>query len=123
MPGLLKLACEILDNSVDIAIKTNFKYGNKISITVADDHCVVEDNGSGIPIRWFRMQTAMSMEPCSIMVLSMAGTNFDSDDEGRMSMVWTVLVLLLHLFFSKEFIGETHDGTNKLVVKLSITIK
>lgn len=118
VPGLLKLAYEILDNSVDIAIKTKFKYGNKISITVADDHCVVEDNGSGIPIQM--VQDANGNEvwnPVLSWCYTMAGTNFDSDDEGRMSMGMNGVGSTVTSIFSKEFIGETHDGTNKLVVK------
>jgi DNA topoisomerase-2 len=118
VPGLLKLAYEILDNSVDIAIKTGFKFGNKISVVMEDDHCIVEDNGTGIPIQMVQDSNGKDVwNPVLSWCYTMAGTNFDSDDEGRMSMGMNGVGSTVTSIFSKEFVGETHDGSNKLVVK------
>ena len=34
VPGIIKLIDEIIDNSVDEAIRTNFKHANKISVDI-----------------------------------------------------------------------------------------
>ena len=56
VPGLLKIINEIIDNSIDEAIRTDFKFANKIDIKVQKDEIknsyfvLVADNGRGIPI-------------------------------------------------------------------------
>lgn len=118
VPGLLKLVYEIIDNSVDIAIKTGFKYGNKIDITIERDYCEVQDNGTGIPVVMVKDANGNDVwNPVLSWCYTMAGTNFDSDDEGRLSMGMNGVGSTVTSIFSKEFIGETSDGKNKLVVK------
>ena len=51
VPGLLKIINEIIDNSVDIAIKTDFKGCNEVSVKMYDDYVEVVDNGPGIPVK------------------------------------------------------------------------
>ena len=48
--GLLKIINEIIDNGVDEAIRTNFKFATSIRVTVEDNKVTVWDNGRGIPI-------------------------------------------------------------------------
>lgn len=118
VPGLLKLVYEIIDNSVDIAIKTKFKYGNKIDVVVERDFCTVQDNGSGIPVKMVQDANGKDVwNPVLSWCYTMAGTNFDSDDEGRLSMGMNGVGSTVTSIFSKEFVGETCDGEMKLVVK------
>jgi len=51
VPGLIKIINEIIDNSVDVAIKTNFKSSNEIKINMSKLQFSVEDNGTGIPVK------------------------------------------------------------------------
>lgn len=37
VPGLVKIIDEIIDNSVDEAIRTNFEYANVISVDIKDN--------------------------------------------------------------------------------------
>ena len=48
-PALVKIINEIIDNSVDEAIRTNFKFANEISVLIDSEKCIVTDNGRGIP--------------------------------------------------------------------------
>jgi DNA gyrase/topoisomerase IV subunit B len=50
VPALSKMVDEILDNSIDEAIRTNFKHANKIDVSVKMDNSItITDNGRGIP--------------------------------------------------------------------------
>lgn len=48
VPAVIKLFQEALDNPIDVAIKTDYQYGNKVEITVTKDTITVKDNGYGI---------------------------------------------------------------------------
>ena len=50
VPGLIKIINEIIDNSVDVAIKTNFKFSDTITVKMTHDCVEVTDNGTGIPV-------------------------------------------------------------------------
>lgn len=116
--GLLKLVYEIIDNSVDIAIKTKFKHGTKIDILLDKESCTVQDNGTGIPVVMVQDANGNDVwNPVLSWCYTMAGTNFDSDEEGRLSMGMNGVGSTVTSIFSKEFIGETSDGKNKLIVK------
>ena len=52
IPGLLKLFDEIIMNSIDEAIRTNFKYATKIKVTTNYPTITIEDNGRGLPIEY-----------------------------------------------------------------------
>ena len=45
-----KIINEIIDNSIDVAIKSNFKFANEISIELIDTKVTIKDNGYGIPV-------------------------------------------------------------------------
>ena len=51
VPGLLVIAREISDNSVDEFIRSDKKAATKIKITMNYNSLTVEDNGRGIPIK------------------------------------------------------------------------
>ena len=50
IPALVKIINEIIDNSVDISIKTDFKECNLVDVTITDDYVQIIDNGPGIPV-------------------------------------------------------------------------
>ena len=52
VPGFIKIICEFLDNCIDEAIRTNFAFANKISVSFNDikKMITIEDNGRGIPV-------------------------------------------------------------------------
>ena len=51
VPALSKMIDEIIDNSIDEAIRTNFKHANQINVSLDLDKntVTIEDNGRGIP--------------------------------------------------------------------------
>ena len=115
IPGLLKIISEIVDNSIDEAIRTNFKYANKININFTREESLegsywqvsIEDNGRGIPVQKIGDQ----YRPVIAWTQARAGSNFSDEREtiganGVGSFATCV--------FSTEFIGETSDGTTYL---------
>jgi len=116
IPGLLKIISEIIDNSIDEAIRTNFKHANKIHINFAQEsnglendtwRITVEDNGRGIPV----VKHGDTYRPVAAWTRARAGSNFSNDREtiganGVGSFATAV--------FSEEFVGETADGKNYL---------
>lgn len=121
IPGLLKLVNEIIDNSVDIAIKTKFEYGNKIVIDMCEDFVRVRDNGTGIPVVKVVDRDGNNVwNPVMSWTYTKAGTNFDEDkDSTRQSIGMNGVGSTVVSIFSKKFHGETADGKNKLILKTS----
>jgi len=81
VPALLKMINEILDNSIDEAIRTNFEFANKIDVSIELDlnKIIVTDNGRGIPqVEVFDEQTnAKIMQPVAAWTKVNAGTSFE----------------------------------------------
>lgn len=50
VPALLKICDEIVDNSIDVGIDSNFQKISTIKVKVTDDEISVEDDGPGIPV-------------------------------------------------------------------------
>ena len=113
--GLLKIVNEIIDNSVDEALRTNFKFSNKIEVTMGENLFCVKDNGRGIPIKDSILPDG---EKINSVVLAWthtrAGANFT---ENNQNIGTNGVGSSLTNFFSKKFIGETCDGKNKAVLK------
>jgi DNA gyrase/topoisomerase IV subunit B len=112
VPGLAKIINEIIDNSVDVAIKTNFTGCNEISIKMLPDHIEVEDNGTGIPVE-------VNADGHQFAELAWgharAGSNFD-DDENRTQIGMNGIGSYATNCFSKEFIGLTDDGKKRYTI-------
>ena len=121
IPGLLKLVNEIIDNSVDVAIKTNFKYANKIEIDMTEDYVRVKDNGTGIPVVKVNDRDGKDVwNPVMSWTYTKAGTNFDDTVEDvRQSIGMNGVGSTVVSIFSKKFMGETCDGTKKLILHTS----
>ena len=112
IPGLVKIINEIIDNSLDVAIKSNFKYANQISVEITDKKVTIQDNGYGIPVvqneegKWL---------PEIAWGQARAGSNFENDEE-RESIGMNGIGSFATTVFSKKFIGITSDGKHQAKV-------
>ena len=115
VPALIKIINEVIDNSVDVAIKTNFKYSNLINIKIDENKVSVQDNGTGIPIS---KNSDGLYTPLMCWGYARSGANF-SDDENRTQIGMNGIGSYATNCFSKEFVGETDDGEHsyKIVFK------
>ncbi len=112
IPGLVKIINEIIDNSVDVAIKSNFKFGTEISIDINHNKVMVRDNGYGIPVV---QNEEGAWAPEIAWGQARAGSNFE-DDEGRVSAGMNGIGSFSTVVFSKKFVGVTDDGNKRMSV-------
>ena len=78
VPALIKMINEIIDNSVDEAIRTKFKFGNKIEVFMEELNFKVIDNGRGIPVI---KEADNEYFPKIAWGYARAGSNFENDEE------------------------------------------
>ena len=109
VPGLLKIINEIIDNSIDEAIRTDFKFANKIDVAIEQDvddewYVSVKDNGRGIPIVEYNgiYQAEIAWTKAR------AGTSFSDD---RNTIGANGVGSFATNCFSKYFEGNSGDGT------------
>lgn len=116
VPGLVKIIDEIIDNSIDEAIRTEFKFANEIEVEIKDSKVTVKDNGRGIPQANVITPEGESIPgPVAAWTRTKAGGNFGNDAErttGGMNGVGSSLTN----FFSTWFEGITSDGKNTVTV-------
>jgi DNA gyrase/topoisomerase IV subunit B len=115
VPGLIKIINEIIDNSVDVAIKTNFKSSNLIEVNIDAKKFSVEDNGAGIPIK--KNEDGHYL-PELCWNHARAGSNFE-DDANRTQIGMNGVGSYATACFSKQFVGATDDGTQQYTIKIS----
>lgn len=115
VPGLLKITNEIIDNSVDEAIRTNFKFANEIDVNIKYEELLndwvisVSDNGRGIPsVKYGEIYQAEAA-----WTQAKSGTSFS---DNRTTIGANGVGSFCTNVFSKEFIGISNDG------KLEITV-
>jgi len=112
VPAFLKIIDEFIDNSIDEALRTDFKFANKISINIDNKKIQVEDNGRGIPVvpalDEHGKDLGETMPELAWTELK-AGSNFD-DDNDNTNIGQNGEGASLGVIFSKKFIGETDDG-------------
>ena len=77
IPGLIKIIEEVIDNSIDESIETDFQYANKISVSIKDNVITVHDNGRGLPIVKDKRSGKNVVE--NIFTELRTGSNFDDD--------------------------------------------
>lgn len=106
VPGLIKIINELIDNSVDVAIKSNFKSSNQIDVKIDSKTVTVKDNGTGIPVK--KMGDGRFM-PLVAWNTAKSGSNFD-DDENRTQIGMNGVGSYATNCFSTKFIGKTDDG-------------
>jgi len=75
IPGLIKIIEEVIDNSIDEAIETDFKFANQISVSIDKGVITVKDNGRGLPIVMDKATKKNVVE--NIFTELRTGSNFD----------------------------------------------
>ncbi len=115
VPALSKMVDEILDNAIDEAIRTNFKHGNKINISVDGDRVTVTDNGRGIPQDEIYDETSGEtvLRPVAAWTKVNAGTSFDDE---RVTIGTNGVGSAATNFLSAKFVGKTCSGNNLVQV-------
>lgn len=109
IPGLVKIINEIIDNSVDIAIKTEFKDCNKIDVRITSEYVEVSDNGPGIPVK---KNSDDEFLPYLCWGYAMSGSNFDND-VNRKHLGMNGVGAYCTNVWSKKFTGISDDGVNR----------
>ena len=112
VPGLLKIINEIIDNSVDIAIKTDFKGCDEVSVKMSDEYVEIVDNGPGIPVK---KNEDGEYLPFVCWGYAMSGSNFDND-ENRKAIGMNGVGSYCTNVWSKKFTGISDDGSNRYEV-------
>ncbi len=110
VPALTKMIDEILDNSIDEAIRTGFQFANKINVSIDKDKITVTDNGRGIPREEVYDETTDSriQRATAAWTRVNAGTSFD---DNRVTIGTNGVGSAATNFLSKRFIGKTwYDG-------------
>lgn len=116
VPALLKMIDEILDNSIDEAIRTDFKYANKIDVTIENDTVTVVDNGRGIPQEEVVDSESGKkiLRPVAAWTRVNAGTSFNDD---RVTIGTNGVGSAATNFLSTQFIGATWQKGTKIEVR------
>lgn len=111
VPGLIKLFDEIISNSIDEALRTDFAFANMIQVHVNSSGKIsVEDNGRGIPIESSAGETKTGAEKAFTHMR--AGGNFD--DEDFVSIGTNGMGSTLVNIWSKDFVAVTDDGSKRM---------
>ena len=111
-PGLMKIIFEVLDNAIDEAIRTDFKFANKIEIETKDNKIIIKDNGRGIPVKPILKEDGTQgdiLAPEGAWTKLNTGSNFD-DEKDNKTLGQNGEGVSLTVVFSKYFCGETCDG-------------
>ena len=108
--ALLVIIKEVLDNSLDEGLKTDWKYSNKISVKIAENKVIIEDNGRGIPVKKANNDEWM---PVTAVTHLKAGSNFNDE---RKSIGTNGIGVSATNIFSKKFELITCDGKKKIKV-------
>ena len=117
VPALSKMVDEILDNSIDEAIRTNFKHANKIDVSVKMDNSItISDNGRGIPLV---VEVAATTKKTIARATAAwtrvnAGTSFDDE---RVTIGTNGVGSSATNFLSTKFVGKTWSGGKLLQVQ------
>ena len=116
VPALSKMIDEILDNAIDEAIRTDFKYANRINVSIEEDRVTITDNGRGIPQDEIYDETSNEtiLRPVAAWTRVNAGTSFDDE---RVTIGTNGVGSAATNFLSKEFIGKTWSNNNIVEVK------
>lgn len=114
VPALNKMIDEILDNSIDEAIRTSFKHANKIDVTIKNNQVTVTDNGRGIPQDNILDENGETfLRPVAAWTRTNAGTSFTDD---RTTVGANGLGSAVSNFLSISFIGQTWQNGQEVIV-------
>jgi DNA topoisomerase-2 len=117
VPGLIKIINEVIDNAVDEAIRTNFKFANNIKVCINQDTNMisVEDNGRGIP----QELTEVSGLPGPVAAWGKAKAGGNFEDSNRITIGANGVGSYITNCWSKEFTGITANGSTRFAVKFT----
>lgn len=106
VPALSKMIDEILDNSIDEAIRTNFEFANKIDVSIEGNTVTVTDNGRGIPQDevFDEASNKTVLRPVAAWTKVNAGTSFD---DNRVTIGTNGVGSAATNFLSESFTGRT----------------
>lgn len=118
VPALVKIIEEIIDNSVDATIRSNFKEGLNIGVSIKNNgfgewFVEVTDDASGIPVELH--DGKYQAELC--WTRPRAGSNFN--DDGRVTIGRNGVGSACTNFFSKSFLGISGNGKECVTVETS----
>jgi DNA gyrase/topoisomerase IV subunit B len=121
IPGLCKIIDEVIDNSVDEAIRTKFEFATKIEVSFDGNEIIVRDNGRGLPI--VQDKETKKWIPEIIFTQLRAGSNFD--DTNRATIGMNGVGSSLTAIFSKVFNIDTANGAKRYTqtIENSLAIK
>jgi DNA gyrase/topoisomerase IV subunit B len=104
-PALFKMINEILDNSIDEAIRTSFAHATKIDVSINDTTVTVTDNGRGIPQQMIQTPEGDTISrPVAAWTRVNAGTSFE---DNRTTIGANGLGSAAVNFLSSSFVGTT----------------
>jgi DNA topoisomerase-2 len=109
---------ELTDNSIDEAIRTNFKFANKIDISIVGNSLTVTDNGRGIPqeeIHDSQTNTKI-LRPVAAWTRVNAGTSFE---DTRVTIGANGVGSAATNFLSATFVGKTWQNGKLIEVHCS----
>lgn len=111
VPALSKMIDEILDNSIDESIRTQFQFANKINVSIENDSVIVTDNGRGIPQEDVYDETTQKTIPRPVAAWTKvnAGTSFD---DNRVTIGTNGVGSAATNFLSSTFSGKTWQNGN-----------
>ena len=114
VPALNKMVDEIIDNCIDEAIRTQFKYANEISVTIKAGTITVTDNGRGIPQEEVIDADGNKMlRPVAAWTKTNAGTSFDDE---RTTIGANGVGSACTNYMSKRFVGTTWQNGKSVKV-------
>ena len=118
VPALSKMIDEILDNSVDEAIRTQFTHANKIDVEVCTEsnQITITDNGRGIPQEEILDAGTGKkiLRPVAAWTRVNAGTSFDDE---RVTIGTNGVGSAATNFLSKSFTGLTWQNGKAVLVR------
>ena len=117
IPAINKMIDEIIDNSIDEAIRTQFNHSNQISVSVKGDTVEITDNGRGIPQEEvIDSEGNKILRPVAAWTKTNAGTSFDDD---RITIGANGVGSACTNFLSSRFIGKTWQNDTCITVQCS----
>lgn len=116
VPALSKMIDEILDNSIDEAIRTKFEFANKINVSIDNNKVTITDNGRGIPHEEVHDQTGNIhiARATAAWTRVNAGTSFD---DNRVTIGTNGVGSAATNFLSSKFVGKTWRDGKMLTVE------
>ena len=112
VPALLKIINEVIDNAVDVHIKTPTAATPTVEVKMTETSVMVKDNGCGIPVQ--KNEDGIYL-PRVCWGFARSGGNFDLKENAGLGTfgVGSYITNVL----SKRFVGKTCDGTNKYTIE------